>query len=258
MAQSYYLANDFPNAAKTIREVLTGDARAGKPADEGLLLSLAGSEFKTKNQDGYIDAMERLVATHPKPEYWFDLCRAVQQRSAFAPRLRLDLDRLAVAVGALDAPEQFVEAAQLALEAGFPGDAKAFLEKGYAAGFLGKGTAAERQRRLADMAKRQSDDDAVGLAAVAKEAEGSASGLALEKLGEAYASYGRYDEAIAALEKSIRKGGLTYADDARLHLGIAYLKGGRAAKAKETLSSVSGGDGARDLARLWLIQSGAG
>lgn len=258
MAQSYYLANDFANAASTIREVLAADERAGKPPDETLLQTLAGSEFKLKNSDGYVDALKRLVASHPKHEYWVDLCQAVQQKPGFAPRLRLDLDRLAVAVGALDKPEQFVDAAQLALEAGFPGDAKTFLDKGYAAGVLGTGPAADRQKRLVDMAKRQSDDDATGLGAQAKEADAAANGIALAKLGEAYTSYGRYDDAIAALDKSMRKGGLANPDDVRLRLGIAYLKAGQAAKAKATLSAVSAADGARELAQLWLIEGHGG
>jgi tetratricopeptide (TPR) repeat protein len=123
---------------------------------------------------------------------------------------------------------------------------------------LGNGPAAERQRRLADMAKHQSDDDAKGLAAQAKEAEGTANGTALAKLGEAYASYGRFDDASAALEASIRKGGLANPADVQLRLGVAYLKGGQSAKAKATLSAVRAQDGAGDLARLWLIESGAG
>jgi hypothetical protein len=258
MAQSYYLANDFANAAKTIRDVLAADERAGKPPDEGLLQALARSEFTMKNTGGYIDAQERLVASHPKPQYWAELCGALQQKPGFAPRLRLDLDRLAVAVGAFTTPEQFVDAAELALQAGFPGDAKAFLDKGYAAGVLGKGQAAERQKRLADMAKRQSDEDVQGLAAQAKEAEGAANGTALAKLGEAYTSYGRFADAGAALEMSIRKGGLANPDDVQLRLGVAYLKGGQSAKAKAALSAVRAQDGASDLARLWLIESGAG
>ena len=40
-------------------------------------------------------------------------------------------------------------------------------------------------------------------------------------------------------------------DDARLHLGIAYLRAGNKAKANETLRAVKGTDGAADLARLW-------
>jgi hypothetical protein len=253
MAQSYYLENDFPDAAKALRDVLAADEQAGRRPDEALLLSLAGSQFKLKNQDGYVDAMERLVAAHPKHEYWVDLCRAVQQKPGFAPRLRLDLDRLEVAAGAMDTPEQYVEAAQLAVEQGFPGDARTFLDKGYAASILGKGPTADRQTRLADMAKHQSDEDLKGLAAQAKEAQSSGNGNALEKLGEAYASYAKYDEAVAALAGSLKKGGLAHADDAKLHLGVAYLGAGRASDAATVLNGIGGSDGTQDLSQLWRM-----
>ena len=255
IAQSYYLENDFADAVKSLRDAIAADAQAGRPPDEALLLSLAGSEFKLKNQDGYIDALERLVAIQPKHDYWVDLCRAVQQRPGFADRLRLDLDRLEAAVGAWDKPEQYVEAAQLALEQGFPGDAKAFLDKGYAAGVLGKGTAAERQQRLVAMAKQQSDEDQKGLAAQTKEAAAAPTGVALEKLGEALASYGRYPDAIAALTDGLKKGGLKNPDDAKLHLGVADLGAGHIADAKAILNNVSAADGTRDLAKIWLIRA---
>jgi len=256
MAQSYYLENDFAGATRLIRQVLADDAQAGRPPDEALLLSLASSEFKLKSRDGYVDALERLVASHPKHEYWVDLCRAVQQKPGFAPRLRLDLDRLEIAAGAMDKAEQYVEAAERALERGFPGDAKTFLDKGYAAGVLGKGSAAERQKRLADTAKRLSEADQQVLSVQAKEADASASGIALEKIGEAYASYGKYDQAITALTGALKKGGLPNSDDARLHLGVAYIGAGRASDAEATLTGVGGADGTRELARLWLAQAG--
>jgi hypothetical protein len=255
VAQSYYLENDFGAASKALREALAVDAQAGRPADEALLLSLAGSEFKLKNQDGYIDALERLVAAQPNHEYWVDLCRAVGQRQGFADRLRLDLDRLEAAVGAWDKPEQYVEAAQLALEQGFPGDAKTFLEKGYATGALGKGTAAERQQRLVAMAKQQSEEDRKGLAAQTKEAASSPTGVALEKLGEALISYGLYPDAIAALTDGLRKGGLKNPDDAKLHLGMANLGAGLLTDASAALNSLNAADGTRDLAKMWLIRS---
>lgn len=43
-------------------------------------------------------------------------------------------------------------------------------------------------------------------------------------------------------------------DDARLHLGYAYLLAGQKAKAAQTFKAVQGTDGSADLARLWLLQ----
>ena len=256
MAQSYYLENDFSDATKTLREIAAADTRAGKKPEEATLATLASSAFKAQDQDGYVDALAMLVAAYPKHEYWVNLYRAVQQRPGFAPRLRLDLDRVAVAAGVFDTSAQYVDAAETALEAGFPGDARSFLQKGLAAGVLGKPPAAEREKRLLDMAQHQSDEDTKGLAAQAREADAAKTGLALEKLGEAYLSYGRFGDAAAAIEKSLAKGGLGHPDDARLHLGAAYLGAGDATKANAVFAAISGKDGAADIARMWRAEAG--
>jgi hypothetical protein len=250
MAQAYFFENDFADAAKTIRALLDEEARAGTPADEQLLLALAGSDLKLKDEGGYIDALTRLAAAYPKHQYWVDLCRAVGQRESFAPRLKLDLDRVAMAAGAFDQPQQYAAAAELALQQGFPGDAKSFLDQGFAAGVLGRGATADREKRLQAMAQSQAADDQKSLAQQAQEASAAKDGEKLEKLGEADASYGRRKDAAAALEQSLARG-LAHPDDAKLHLGMAYLKDGDA-RAKPLLQSVKGGDGTGDLARLWL------
>jgi tetratricopeptide (TPR) repeat protein len=151
----------------------------------------------------------------------------------------------------------YMEAAQLALLAGLPGDAKAILDKGYAAGALGKDAQADREKRLAAMAAQQAGDDAKTLAQQESDAAKAANGLASEKLAEAYASYGQYDKAIAAYQKALQKAGLAHPDDAKLHLGIAYLAAGQIAKARETLRGVAGSDGTRALAQLWLAHGQA-
>src|SRR6202012_1123045 len=98
-------------------------------------------------------------------------------------------------------------------------------------------------KRLATMAAQQAGDDSKTLAQQENDAAKAATGIAWEKLGEAYASYGQYDKAIPAYGHALREGGLAHPDDARLHLGIAYLAASQAAKAQETLGGITGNDG---------------
>ncbi len=253
MAQAYYLQNDFANAARTSRELAQRDQRAGRKTGETLLQLLVSSEYKQKNDAGYRDALMRLVGSYPKREYWRDLLASVQRQPGFADRLTLDLDRLMAATDTLETQDQYMEAAQLALQAGLPGDAKALLDKGYAAGVLGKGAGADRQQRLAALAAKQSAEDVKTLPQLAHEADAARDGLPWVKLGEADASYGRYDDAIAAYQKGLQKGGLKHPEDAQLHLGVAYLQAGQKDKAQASLGAVTGADGVRDLAQLWLL-----
>jgi tetratricopeptide (TPR) repeat protein len=255
-AQAYFLENDFPDATKAIRAILMADDKAGKRPDENLLVMLLNSEFQQKNEAGRIDALQRLVVAYPKPAYWTDLLAAIQKKPGFAARLELDVDRLMLATGIMATADQYMEAAQLALQDGLPGDAKTFLDRGYAAGILGKGTGADREARLATMAKSQAADDVKTLGQSESDADKAGSGDAWVKLGDAYASYGQSDKAIAAFQKGIQKGGLKTPEDARLHLGLAYLASGQKPKAKDTLGAVGGSDGVRDLAQLWLVEAG--
>ena len=64
---------------------------------------------------------------------------------------------------------------------------------------------------------------------------------------------GRVDKGIALMEQGIAKGGLKRADDARLHLALAYLQSGSKDKAVEAFKSARSSDGVANLARLWLI-----
>lgn len=258
LAQAYYLQNDFANAAKTVGDILRADAAAGNKPPENLLLMALNADYQQKNEAGRIEILKMLVATYPKPQYWTDLLTAIGKGKDFPSRLTLDLDRLMVATGAMNSADDYMEAAQRALLAGLPGDAKAFLAKGYASGALGKGNTAEREKRLNDLAAKQASDDQASLPQSATGADAAANGLASEKLGEAYASYGRYDKAIDAYQKGIRKGGLQNPDDATLHLGIAYLLSGQKAKASATLKPLLPKPGVGQLAQLWLIEGGAG
>jgi len=256
MAEAYFVEKDFAASAKVLRELIAAQKRAQKTPSEDLLLTLAACDFEQKNMPAFAAGLENLISYYPKPRYWSDLLAAVAKLPGFSNRLTLDLDRLKLETGVMDQPQLYVDAAELALEQGFPGDAKSFLAKGYAAGVLGKGGAADRQKRLVDMAGRQSDEDIKSLPQAATEAAAASNGTAWEKLGEAEASYGHDEAAVAALEKAIAKGGLKYPDDAKLHLVIAYLRAGQAAKAKALFAGMSGADGTRDLARLWFLARG--
>jgi hypothetical protein len=257
LAEAAYQQGDFAAAAAASRAILAADERAGRPPPEPVLQMLASSEYRQQHDAAYQAALMQLVAHYPKRDYWAELIAAVQKKPGVADRLALDLARLKLATGTMAMPADYIDAAQRALLAGLPGDAKSFLAKGYAAGVLGKGADAARQQRLAAMAEQQASDDQKGLAAKAKAAEAAHSGLPAVQLGEAYASYGRYPEAIAALEQGLKQGGLDHPEEAKLDLGIAYLAAGDKAKAASVLSSVAGEDGARALAQLWLIAGGA-
>ena len=250
--QSYYLAGDLAGAAREALEDVQAAEKAGRTPSEDRLQLLANIASKTGDRAAYVAGIERLVAYYPKKEYWVDLLRRLEAKPGFSNRLTLDLYRLRAATKTLDSPNEVVEMAQLALQQKQAGEAKKLLDGAFTSGLLGKGAEAERQKRLLALASERVAEAPAQLKQAEAEAVASADGSDLVNIGLAYTGLGQYEKGIALMQQGIAKGKLKRADEANLHLGIAYLRAGQKGKAQQAFKLVGGTDGAADLARLWM------
>lgn len=239
---------DFAAIARDAQASIDAAEKAGRRPEENDLLALADAQRRTGNNAGQMATLEKLVAYYPKQEYWAAVLSRIQSKPGFSGRLALDVDRLKRQTKTMDKAEEYVELAQLALQESQAAEAKAVLDEGFARGLLGKGAEAERQKRLLALATQRAADAPKALAEAEAEAK---DGNALVRIGMGYSGVGQHDKAIALIQKGIAKGDLRNPEDARLHLGIAYLRAGNKAKAAEAFRSVKGTDGTADLARLW-------
>jgi hypothetical protein len=256
LIQSYFLQNDYAAAGKAQADQIDAEERDRQTPGEAQLQLLAACQVQLKDDAGFTATMEKLVIHYPKKDYWVQLMHRVQVKPGFASdRLAFDLQRLALAVGALSTSAQYMEMAQRALQNHLAGEAKSIMEKGYAAGILGTGSDAARAQRLNDLVARTVAEDQQSFAAETTGATGPDSN-ALLAIGAKYVSYGQFDKGLPAMEQAIARGGLKRPDDAKLHLGLAYLAAGQTVKAVAMLRTVDGHDGAADLGRLWMLQAG--
>jgi Tfp pilus assembly protein PilF len=253
LIQSQYLNGDYAGAASELTAEFAEDDRAGRASPEVRLQLLANCQLKLKDFSGYAGTLERLVSLYPKKEYWADLIARLQRKPGFSNRLALDVLRLQRATGNLKEAAGYMEYGQLALLAGLPAEAKRVVAEGFEKGILGKGNDAQRQARLRDLASRQADEDRNALGR--NEKSTSQDGNALVNDGNAYVSHGDFKKGIALIEQGIAKGGLKQPEDARLHLGLAYLQADNKTKAVQVFKSVQGHDGSADLARLWVLHA---
>lgn len=249
LVQSYFLGNDCASVSKVVGE---GDGNGRKATEEELQI-LANCYLKQKDNQGYVSAIERLVVNYPKKEYWTDLLNRVQKKNGFSDRFAIDIYRLKLATGNVNTTNDYLEMAQLALQAGFPTEAKKVIEKGYAAGALGTGKDAERHKRLKDLADKTAAEQLAARPQAEKDAAADKSGNALVAIGYNYVTEGAAQKGLALMEEGIKKGGLKRPEDAKLLLGVAQLQGGAKSRAVQTLKSVQGADGAADLAKLWTL-----
>jgi len=251
LVQAYYLNNDCASVAKQLNG---GDTSGRKPAEEELQI-LANCYLRQKDNGGYFAALEKLVIHYPKKDYWADLLNRVQKKPGFSDRLSLDVFRLKLATGNLSGAAEYMEMAQLAIQAGFPAEAKAIVDKGFANGTLGAGKEGERHQRLKDLAYRRADEAQKAREAAEKEALAAGTGAELVSLGYNYVSEGLAAKGIGLMEQGVKKGGLKRPEDAKLLLGVAQVNGGQKTRGLQTLRNVHGNDGAADLARLWSLHA---
>ena len=256
LIQSYFQVGDFGNAAKESLVDIQVDERAGRTPSEEKLQLLANSYLRQKNSAGYIATIQKLLNYYPKKSLWADIVSRLQAKPGFADRLSLDVYRLRLATGNLIATNDFMEMSQLALQAGFPGEAKKIVDDGYAAGALGKGTEVGRHKRLRDLIEARVKENGKALAAGSKEnAEAQRNSDAMFTMGYNRFTSGQVDAGIRAMEEAIKNGNLKRPEDAKLHLGVALIQANQKAKGVQILKAVKGEDGVSDMANLWTIYS---
>jgi len=256
LTQAYYLSGDYANAGKELRAEIEADEKSERAPTEDKLLFLASCYLKMNDNAGYATVLEKLVAHYPKKSYWADMISRVQRKPGFSDRLELDVLRLQLATGTVSKPTEYMEMAQLALQSGFPVEAKKILDQGYASGALGKGADMERQNRLRELTNRQAAQDAASITQSDTEINSAKDGDALLAVGYNLVVNGHAERGLSLMEQGLHKGPLKHPEDAKLHLALAYLQAGQKSKAVQLLQTVRGSDGTADLARLWLLHAG--
>ncbi len=258
LGQSQYLLEDWKAAAGTMSGLVRSVEKSGQSPKENWLQIILSSNFKLNDQNGIGDALRKMVRYYPKPEYWENLLD-IYRRKASGDRVTLGYYRLMNEVGVLKDKGDYVEMAQLAMDAGVPGEAQQVMERGVESGVLKVQDPTEQGRydRLLNGARKQAQQDKASLAQLAKDAEKAPQGQADIALAQAYLSYGQVDEAITAFQRGLKKGGVTDADEAQISLGIAYLKKGQKEQARQAFQTVKDDSKWNDLADLWVTRSQA-
>ena len=247
-------SGDYTAIARDAGAAVASAEQAGRRPDEGDLLRLADAQQRTGNMAGYGGTLEKLLANYPKKDYWNAYLGRLPRKAGFGDRFALDVMRLRLASGTLSKTDDFMEMAQLALQAGLPTEGRRIADQGFKTGVLGTGPEAARHQRLRDLAVKQEGDAKASATAQIADAQTQKSGDALVKVGYIQVSLGEVESGIKLIEQGIAKGGLRFPEDAKLRLGMAQLQNAKTkGTAVQTLRSVKGTDGVADVARLWVI-----
>lgn len=252
--QQYLLgaSGDYAAIARDAAAAVQAAEQAGRRPGEDDLLRLADAQNRQGQTNAYVGTLEKLLLNYPKKDYWNAYLGRLARKAGFSPRYELDLLRLRLASGTLTKTEEYMEMAQLALQAGFPAEARKIVDQGYANKLLGTGAEASRHQRLRDLAVKQEAESKANLGNLVSEAERNKDGDNLVKYGYAFVTLGEVDKGIGLIQQGVATPGIKRADEARLRLGMAQLQSAKArGAALQTLRGVRGADGTADIARLW-------
>jgi len=256
LPQSYYLAKDWPNAAKAFSTAINAQYAAGQTPPEKTLRLLASAQSQAGDDDGYAKTIERLAVGYPKGEhgreYWTDVIQRASHVEKLSDRVYVDVYRLKAAAFGQVADSERLTYAALAMRAGFPAESKRLLDDGIARKAFAGADAGEAAK-LQTQVTRAAAADKSQAAANEASARSAPNGESLVSLGLLSALDGDAAHGVQLIQAGIAKGGLKAPADARLHLGIAQFLAGSHADATKTFESVGATGGVGALAHAWSL-----
>ena len=253
LERAYYLNNDFVHAGQVLQADIEAAQKAGTaPTDEQIRL-LYSVAVKQKDQAGQVRALETFVTYYPKKEYWADLLSRVQAQPNFSQRLELDWLRLKFAAGVMSRPGEYMVFAELATLGGYHAEAEKVLQAGFSAGILGTGADAEKQKALLASETKKAAADEKSMAQTEADVRSAKDGTGMINLGYVFVTTDQFDKGIAMMEQGLKAPGLKRAEEAKLHLAMAYAAAGRKDDAIQAFKAIQANDGSADLARYWIL-----
>jgi len=252
LVQSYYLQNDFANAARVQQDQIDAEVKAGQKPTENQLQFLASCYTKLKDEGAETHAYVQLVKYYPKPQYWANLIHGLMVNPKIPPALQFDIQRIRLATGVLHDPADYMDMTERAVQAGMPQLALKLMNEGYANGSLGKDAGAPREARLHAMVVQRAAADKASLAANEATALKAPTAGPLLTAGYDQVTQGQVDHGLDLMRQGMARKPL-HPEIAQLDYGLAQMDGGRTQDAIKTFGTVQGDNGPRDVAQLWAL-----
>ncbi|HWC64266.1 MAG TPA: hypothetical protein VG501_11630 [Rhizomicrobium sp.] len=241
VTQAYYLSGNKAGCVKYVRDL-------GSMANETALQTQMKCAFDTNDTASQREALEELVGRTGKSEYWTNLIKLAQQAKNISDPQSLQITRLQFLTGTLAGKDDYVKMAELDLQLGFPAEAVAVLDKGFAAGVLND----DRSKSLQARAKQQADQAKSGMAAALAAAQKDPTGDALVKVSLQQTTSGAAKDGVATAKEAVGKN-LKDKDSGVIALGYAQIVAGQAADAVKTLNADKGDGNGPMIAHLYAL-----
>lgn len=255
-AQDHIADNQFTDAGKALveqglphlKKAIAAQEAAGEAVDaswynKGLTMAIY-AKSPTAGEWAQV-----VLPKSGTPDNWRLALRQVQDENPSMTRDEsLDVLRLMAAANALQGDYSYNEYAEAANRVGLPGEVKSIIDQGRASGAINATFLSD----LYQIANTAIPGDKSSLAASEKSAASAANGRPAANTGNAYLGYGDNAKAIQLYRLALEKGGVD-ADEVNTRLGIALVRSGDKAAAREAFAKVQGTGVRKRIADLWSV-----
>jgi tetratricopeptide (TPR) repeat protein len=247
LAETRKAQGRVPDAVALLQKGIAARVAAGQKPSEDWYKRAVALAYEAK-LPAAVSLSRDWVAAYPTPSNWRDTLRIYKNSSGLDADVVIDLLRLQRAAGALAGETDYYNYASFVLLKGFPGEAKAVLDEGFAAKSIDRSKPIFRE--VYAQASGKTAADRASLPGLEKTALASPAAKKAMITGDAYLGYSDYAKAAALYRAALTKSGVD-TSLANLHLGMALARSGDKAGATAAFNAVTGVR--TDIAKYWLI-----
>jgi len=242
IAQAYYKLNDMAGCVRYLKQ------NFGSRAGVAELELERRCAYESGDTDTQREALEQIVASTGKPEYWNQLLDAALKTRGLKDHQTLDIYRIKYLTGGIKTQDDYKLLSELAIANGDSGEAANIIQKAMSSNVQGV-AGNDRFARLMGTAKNQAAVDAANLP---KATAAAKDGETLVKLGEAQWGIGKAQDTVKLVQAGIQKG-VTDKDNAQIRLGMGYLGSGQKEAAVHAFNQARTDTKWQVIAHLWVL-----
>jgi tetratricopeptide (TPR) repeat protein len=247
LSQGYYQLKDYDNALEQVNIAITMEEGKGKLPKEQWYNLARFLYFERNDIDNTVATLENLVKYYPKDQYWIQLSHMYGEQKKEGWQLAA-METAYMQDMLAKGPER-VTMAYLFLQGEVPYKAAQVMDKGLKEKLIDP---TSKNYEIMGSAYRQAQEVAKAIPAMEVAASKSEDGELFARLGNVYLDGDRFEEAIEALEKGLKRGGLRRPDNARLSLGMAYFNTKQYDKARKAFRDAGKDERSETYARQWI------
>lgn len=247
LAQVYYRKEDYEKSLEHAQTAIKIKKKLGGATPENWLLVLNAIYYSTGQYKSMVTILKELIELYPKESYVMNLAAIYGQLEQ--PKKQLLLMEPLYDKGYIKSESQLINLAHLMLMHKVPYKGAKIIEQGFRDGTIER---TKKNLELLGQSWQMAAEDDRSVEYLAEAAKTAKNGKIYVRLAQSYMNLYRWEDAEAALEKALKKGGLKKEGNAQLLLGMVRFYQKEYRTSRKAFRAASEFDETQKLAEQWI------